>query len=82
MSLHVAVNGISSHQRPAWNKWKKKRETEKVQRVEAVEAMVDLIVQAREDEEQARERGDRDTVERLTRASMDMEDSLLPPTHP
>jgi DNA polymerase gamma 1 len=42
MSLHVAVNGISSHQRPAWNKWKK-RKTKKVQRVEAVEAMVGLI---------------------------------------
>ncbi|KAF8328759.1 hypothetical protein F5887DRAFT_1186091 [Amanita rubescens] len=47
MSLHVA--------RPAWNKWKKKRETEKVQRVEAVEAVVDLIAQAREDEEQSLE---------------------------
>ncbi|KAF8346231.1 hypothetical protein F5887DRAFT_963347, partial [Amanita rubescens] len=29
MSLHVAVNGISSHQRLAWNKWKKKKETQK-----------------------------------------------------
>ena len=79
MSLHVAVNGIPSHQRPAWNKWKKKRETEKVQRVEAVEAMVDLIAQSREDEEQARERGDTDTVEKLARARMDMEDSLQVP---
>ncbi|KAF8328274.1 hypothetical protein F5887DRAFT_1008425, partial [Amanita rubescens] len=25
MSLHIAVNGISSHQRPAWNEWKKKK---------------------------------------------------------
>ncbi|KAF8346225.1 hypothetical protein F5887DRAFT_963269 [Amanita rubescens] len=25
MSLHVAVNGISSHQRPAWNKKKRCR---------------------------------------------------------
>jgi DNA polymerase gamma 1 len=49
MPLHVAVNGIFSHQRPAWNKWKKKREAEKVQRVEAVEAMVDLITQAKEE---------------------------------
>ena len=29
MSLHVAVNGISSHQGPACNKWKKKGETAK-----------------------------------------------------
>ena len=79
MSLHVAVNGISSHQRPAWNKWKKKRETEKVQRVEAVEAIVDLIAQAKEEEEQARERGDMETVEKLARARIDMEDSLQVP---
>ena len=32
---------------------------------EAVEAMVDLIAQAREEEEQARERGDTDTVRGL-----------------
>jgi len=34
-----------------------KREMEKVQRVEVVEAIVDLIARAREEEEQARERG-------------------------
>jgi DNA polymerase gamma 1 len=71
MSLRVA-NGISSHQRPVWNKWKKKRETEKVQRVEAVEAIVDLIAQARK-------RGDTETVEKLTRARMNMEDPLQVP---
>lgn len=60
MSPHVAVNGISSHRRPAWNKLKK-RETEKVQRIEAVENIVDLIAQVRE-------RGDTETVEKLTRA--------------
>ncbi|KAM6495151.1 hypothetical protein JOM56_009774 [Amanita muscaria] len=54
---------------PAWNKWKKKRETEKVQRVEAVKAIVDLIAQARE-------RGDTETVEKLT----DVEDSLQVPS--
>lgn len=62
------MNGISSHQRPAWNKWKKKRETERVQRAEAVKAIVDLIAQARE-------RGDTETVEKLT----DVEDSLQVP---
>ncbi|KZV92616.1 hypothetical protein EXIGLDRAFT_836317 [Exidia glandulosa HHB12029] len=36
MSLHVAIKGISSHQRPAWNKWKKqKKET-----IEMVEGMI------------------------------------------
>ncbi|KAF7308725.1 POLAc domain-containing protein [Mycena chlorophos] len=35
MALHVAVRGISSHQRPAWNKWRKARETEKEMEAEA-----------------------------------------------
>ncbi|KAJ7050477.1 DNA polymerase family A-domain-containing protein [Mycena amicta] len=35
MALHVAVRGISSHQRPAWNKWRKARETEKEMEEEA-----------------------------------------------
>ena len=53
-----------THQRPAW---KKKKENEKVQRVEAVEAIIDLIARAREEEEQARERGHAETVEGLGR---------------
>jgi hypothetical protein len=36
-------------------------------------------VQAKEDEEQARERGDAETMEKLTRVGMDMEDSLRVP---
>ncbi|KAF9480454.1 hypothetical protein BDN70DRAFT_856879 [Pholiota conissans] len=31
MSLHVAVNGISSHQRPAWLKYRKSKQKEKEQ---------------------------------------------------
>ncbi len=71
-NLHVAVNGISSHSVPRGTSGKKKRETEKVQRVEAVEAIVDLIAHARE-------RGDTEIVEKLTRARMCMEDSLRVP---
>lgn len=37
MSLHVAVKGISSHQRPAWNKWKKqKREADESDLVDSI----------------------------------------------
>lgn len=74
MSLHVAVNGISSHQRPAWNKWKKKRETEKLQKNEAVEAVIDLIARVREEEDQAQD--DPENLERLKKVRMDMEESL------
>lgn len=40
MSLHVAVNGISSHQRPAWLKYRKSKQKEKGQKEvgEAVES--------------------------------------------
>ncbi|KAH7100204.1 DNA polymerase family A-domain-containing protein [Auriculariales sp. MPI-PUGE-AT-0066] len=37
MSLHCAVKGISSNQRPAWNKWKK-------QKKETIEMFEDMIV--------------------------------------
>lgn len=43
MALHVAVKGISSHQRPAWMKYRRSKETEREQREEAVEAVVDLM---------------------------------------
>ena len=72
MSLHVAVRLTSVPRGTS----KKKRETEKVQGVEAVEAIVDLIVQARGAEEQARERGHMEMVEKLTNARMDTEGSL------
>lgn len=43
MSLHVAVNGISSHQRPAWLKYRKNKELQKEQKDEAVEAVVEMM---------------------------------------
>ncbi|KAK2462616.1 hypothetical protein APHAL10511_005349 [Amanita phalloides] len=74
MALHVAVNGISSHQRPAWNKWKKKKETERVQRDEAVEALRELIGKVREEEGNA----DGERLEYLRKVRTDMEHSLAP----
>ncbi|KAJ7224410.1 DNA polymerase family A-domain-containing protein [Mycena pura] len=44
MALHVAVRGISSHQRPAWKKWQKAREAEKHMEEEARMA-VDAMLQ-------------------------------------
>ncbi|KAG1763684.1 DNA polymerase family A-domain-containing protein [Suillus occidentalis] len=60
MALHVAVNGISSHQRPAWMKHRKSKETQKVHRAEAVEAVIELMRDAefkhdQEDDEIKRE---------------------------
>jgi len=43
MSLHVAVNGISSHQRPAWMKHRKARAARIEQRTEAVEAAFEIM---------------------------------------
>ncbi|KAF8346223.1 hypothetical protein F5887DRAFT_1158529 [Amanita rubescens] len=57
----------------------RRREKPKRCRGEAVEAMVDLIAHVKEKEEQARERGEAETVESLTSARMDMEDSLQVP---
>nr|BBE24807.1 DNA polymerase gamma, mitochondrial [Grifola frondosa] len=54
MSLHVAVKGISSHQRPAWMKYRKSKETEQAQKEEAVDAIYELIRQV--EEKQAVER--------------------------
>ena len=43
MSLHVAVNGISSHQRPAWMKHRKAKAARLEQRAEAVEAALEIM---------------------------------------
>jgi DNA polymerase gamma 1 len=60
MALHVAVSGISSHQRPAWTRHRKSQEGEKEREDEAVEAVVGLIngtkiQQARENDDRRRE---------------------------
>lgn len=74
MALHVAVSGISSHQRPAWTKYRRMKETESEQREEAVEAVKDLLdtVDKRHSEE-----ADAVKREELRRLRQDMEESLL-----
>ncbi|KZO98242.1 hypothetical protein CALVIDRAFT_553933 [Calocera viscosa TUFC12733] len=43
MSLHVATHGISSHQRPAWNKYKAGRKAARVRANESVDAIRGMI---------------------------------------
>lgn len=43
MSLHVAIKGISSHQRPAWAKYRKEKQDAIDSRDEAIEAVVHLL---------------------------------------
>ncbi|KAF8216340.1 DNA polymerase family A-domain-containing protein [Mycena galopus ATCC 62051] len=43
MALHVAVQGISSNQRPAWMKWRKDRQAEKEREEEARMALGGMV---------------------------------------
>ncbi|KAF9448854.1 hypothetical protein P691DRAFT_729009 [Macrolepiota fuliginosa MF-IS2] len=52
MALHVAVTGISSHQRPEWMKYRKSKEKQLEQQEEAIEVMHDLIRQVEEREKE------------------------------
>ncbi|TDL27638.1 gamma DNA-directed DNA polymerase [Rickenella mellea] len=70
MALHVAVKGISSHQRPAWMKYRKAQKDEKERKEEAFEVAVDVIRKA---ELQQVDAGKRAELQRLRR---EIEDSL------
>ena len=73
MALHVAVKGISSHQRPAWKKHRKTRETEEERRVEAIEAVENLL---RESGVLDQEGVDETKREELRKLRSDLEESL------
>ncbi|KAG6892410.1 hypothetical protein C0992_000559, partial [Termitomyces sp. T32_za158] len=73
MALHVAVKGISSHQRPAWVKYRKSKETEVEQKEEAVEAILELMSVV---EKRMMEEADAAKKEELRCLHQDMEDSL------
>lgn len=73
MALHVAVKGISSHQRPAWTKYRKQKEQEKEQREEAVETVLELMKETEENEEVEVDAAKREELRRLRQ---DMEESL------
>ncbi|KAH7927291.1 gamma DNA-directed DNA polymerase [Leucogyrophana mollusca] len=73
MALHVAVKGISSHQRPAWIKHRKSKEKQQERRAEAVQAAVELM---RDAEEQYSQEPDSSRKEELGRLRSDIAESL------
>ncbi|KAF8521316.1 DNA polymerase family A-domain-containing protein [Gautieria morchelliformis] len=73
MALHVAVNGISSHQRPAWSKYRKQKQASRTMKDEAVESVLGLIAEFKReamDEHDVEKRGE------LLRRVAEMEESL------
>ena len=73
MSLHVAVNGISSHQRPAWMKHRKAKAARIEQRAEAVEAALEIM---RDTASQAESEVDAARRAQLRRLRAEIEESL------
>jgi DNA polymerase gamma 1 len=73
MALHVAVKGISSHQRPAWMKYRKSKEKAKERQEETVEAVVELMHDV---EQQHFQESDIVKREELRRIRQDMEETL------
>ncbi|KAI5119106.1 hypothetical protein M0805_004876 [Coniferiporia weirii] len=73
MSLHVAVKGISSHQRPAWMKYRKSKKEEEERMDEAYEAVKEIIHNTEEQHSL-----EVDTVKRadLRRLQQQIEESL------
>lgn len=51
MALHVAVKGISSHQRPAWMKYRKKKSEELLKKEEEFQTAMDKLHEAEENGE-------------------------------
>ncbi|KAF7294449.1 POLAc domain-containing protein [Mycena kentingensis (nom. inval.)] len=77
MALHVAVRGISSHQRPAWMKWRKAREAEKEMEDEARLAIGEML-----QELESREAYERDPPKRANLAKLraQLEEALMSQT--
>ncbi|KAL4247568.1 DNA polymerase type-A family protein [Abortiporus biennis] len=73
MSLHVAVKGISSHQRPAWMKYRKAKLQAKEQKDEAVDAVLEMM---RESDELVAGELDDVKKEELRKLRAELEDSL------
>ncbi|KAK0487677.1 gamma DNA-directed DNA polymerase [Armillaria novae-zelandiae] len=70
MALHVAVKGISSHQRPAWMKHKKNKEEVKEQRREAVEVVRSMIQEVQNDLDALREAEAQGEVDEAWRSTL------------
>ena len=72
MALHVAVKGISSHQRPAWKKHRKTKEEEEERLVEAIE----VVENALQSGKVLNQEGLDEKKEGLRKLRSDMEESL------
>ena len=72
MALHVAVNGISSHQRPAWSKYRKQKQASRTMKDEAVASVCGLIMELKRE---ANETDGEEKAELLRRVS-EMQESL------
>ncbi|KAI1787999.1 gamma DNA-directed DNA polymerase [Ganoderma leucocontextum] len=73
MSLHVAVKGISSHQRGAWQKYRKTKEEEEKQRLEAIQSVQSFMEEGEEFIEDTTDPVEKARLQQLVR---DMEESL------
>ncbi|PPQ82163.1 hypothetical protein CVT24_012553 [Panaeolus cyanescens] len=73
MSLHVAVSGISSHQRPSWTKYRKEKRDEEQRKEEAVQAIVNLINNVKRTQQSEVEP---ERLAELSRIREEMEESL------
>ncbi|TFK70761.1 hypothetical protein BDN72DRAFT_522456 [Pluteus cervinus] len=65
MALHVAVKGISSHQRPAWMKHRKLKQTEEERAGEANQALEGFIMAIKEKEEMEEDPDEKRHLENL-----------------
>jgi DNA polymerase gamma 1 len=78
MALHVAVKGISSHQRPAWNKRAKLKQQARMENKEMVYDLLSSLEDALEEETDSVRRADLESQLRDVEASLP--DLLLLPT--
>ncbi|KAJ3934864.1 MAG: gamma DNA-directed DNA polymerase [Lentinula lateritia] len=82
MSLHVAIKGISSHQRPAWAKYRKEKQDAIDSRDEAIEAVIHLLHDVEQQLEGLREAvasgliDDKGEVQKLVDLQSNLEESL------
>jgi DNA polymerase gamma 1 len=65
MSLHVAVKGISSHQRPAWMKYRKQKDGELEKKREFMEAILILMDDVEAQLQQPKDEESREQLETL-----------------
>lgn len=73
MSLHVAVHGISSHQRPAWTKYRKSKQQQEERKEEAAEAAIGLMQAIKERQKQGLDPEQETEARRLLK---DLDESL------